>query len=157
MKFVILGIGKTKQAYIEAGCKEYIKRIERYYAIETNFISIPRRKSSKPAEEIKSEEADLISRWIKPDDFVILLDEKGKEYTSVAFSKFLEEKMNFGPKRLVFVIGGAFGHHSGLKTRSDALLSLSKMTLSHQLIRLVFLEQLYRAVTIIHNHPYHNN
>ena len=113
-------------------------------------------KKSSNKNTIMNMESDLILSYLSQNDYVILLDEKGKIYNSKSFSKKIENFLLHSQKRLIFIVGGAFGFNDKLKTRANEMLSLSNMTFSHQIIRLFFLEQLYRSFTIINNHPYHN-
>ncbi|HMV15293.1 MAG TPA: 23S rRNA (pseudouridine(1915)-N(3))-methyltransferase RlmH [Chitinophagales bacterium] len=154
MKIEIWWIGKTFQDFTQKGYTEFLKRIEKFTNIE--IVEIQEIKSQTQAKQLKSLEAEKILNKLKPDDFLILLDEKGKHFTSVEFASFLQKKDNQATKKLIFLIGGAYGFDDKIYERANDKLSLSSMTFSHQLIRLIFMEQLYRAYTIIHNFPYHN-
>jgi 23S rRNA (pseudouridine1915-N3)-methyltransferase len=148
-------IGKTDQEYLREGISNYEKRIQRY--LPFRMVTIPGiRKSRLSHEETKKAEAALILSRIRKEEYLVLLDESGNAMTSVDFSNFIQTKMTHDRRDLVFLIGGAYGFHQDLYRRADALLSLSKMTFSHQLVRLLFLEQLYRALTIIKGEPYHH-
>jgi len=153
----LLCIGKTDQSFWSDALEEYYKRLQHY--VKFSIVVLPDIKSAKKTnpKKIKEEESKLLFQKIKPTDAVVLLDEKGKSYSSVSFSKELEKKMNTGKKRLLFVVGGAFGFSEKVYQQFPNRLSLSQMTFSHQMIRLFFCEQLYRAFTILNNHPYHNN
>lgn len=157
MKIAFVYIGKTQKKFIQQGIDEYSNRIKHYVPFEIIMVNPPKKmqKSSSKEEVIKQEEANLL-KVLKDDDFIILLDEKGKSYRSVEFAEYLQKLFLIGNKRMVFVIGGAWGFSSHFKKRAHGILSLSKMTFSHQIIRIIFLEQLYRAFTIIKNEPYHN-
>jgi len=148
--------GHTGEDYLQAGVAEYEKRIRRYIPFHSEVISTSKGLKNLSPERLKTMESDLIIRKLHPDDHVILLDERGKQYTSINFSDLLSKKMNISVKNLVFVIGGPFGFDDKLYERADELLSLSVMTFPHQLVRLIFLEQLYRALTIMRNEPYHH-
>lgn len=156
MTVTLIFTGKTTQKYIIAGISEYEKRIKRF--IKFNIIVIPEYKATKktPVKVIKNKEGDSLLKKISDSDFLILLDEKGKLMSSIEFSNFIENKTITGVKNLVFVIGGAYGFSENVYKRANYKLSLSKMTFSHQPVRILFAEQLYRAFTIIKKEPYHN-
>ncbi|HQD11606.1 MAG TPA: 23S rRNA (pseudouridine(1915)-N(3))-methyltransferase RlmH [Chitinophagales bacterium] len=154
MKIEIWWTGKTFQDFTQKGYTEFMGRIRKFTAID--IVEFPETKGiSQPAQQ-KSAEADKILAKLKNDDFLVLLDEKGKTFNSVEFADFIEKKATHSTKKMVFLIGGAYGFDERLYERANDKLSLSKMTFSHQLIRLIFMEQLYRAYTIIHHFPYHN-
>lgn len=148
--------GKTEDNYIQEGLLNYSKRLKRY--ISFSEVTIPALKNAKNLsfEEIKQKEGDLLISKIKPTDTLVLLDEKGKMFTSLNFSAFIQKQMNLGLKSLVFVVGGPYGFSDQVYQRANHTLSLSKMTFSHQMIRLFFVEQIYRALTILNNEPYHH-
>lgn len=156
MKITILLTGRTNIKYIEDGFEEYKKRINHY--IDFKIKEIPSIKNSKnlSINQQKDKEAVEIFRHISDTDVVILLDEKGKEYSSRDFANYLQVKMNCAIKNLVFITGGPYGFAKDLYDRANDKISMSKMTFSHQLIRIIFAEQLYRAFTILRNEPYHN-
>lgn len=156
MALKFIRIHNTEAGFIEAGETEYLQRIRRFIPVEVLTISAQKKWSKLPTEQLKLEEGKKLLSSIQSNDFVVLLDEKGKQYTSLQFAEFVENKMAFGGGNLVFIVGGAFGFSQEVYARANAKLSLSKLTTSHQLVRLFFLEQLYRAFTIMHNHPYHN-
>lgn len=149
-------IGKTSDKHLEKLTDEYIKRLMHYIAFE--IIVVPELKNVKniSIEEQKEKEADLILKQLSANDDVILLDERGKEYSSMEFSAFIEKKTIASTKYLFFIIGGPYGFSKRVYERTNAKISLSKMTFSHQMIRLIFVEQLYRAMTILRNEPYHH-
>ena len=156
MKVLLLVIGKTDATYIRAGIEEYEKRLTRYVPYEMKIL--PDVKNSKNMNEglQKEKEGEMLLAEMQNMDFVVLLDENGKQYTSVGFSEFLSQKMVNGIKRLVFVIGGPYGFSEDVYKRGNDKVSLSKMTFSHQMVRMIFAEQLYRAMTIIKGEPYHH-
>ncbi len=156
MKIKLLLIGKTDESYLKQGIEKYTKRIKHYLSFD--FITIPDLKNTRnlSEEQQKQKEGELILNQLNPADFVALLDEKGKEYSSVAFSKFIEKQMISGLKNLVFIVGGPYGFSKQLYEKSNIKISLSQMTFSHQMVRLVFVEQLYRAMSIIKGEPYHH-
>ncbi len=156
MKVKLVAIGKTEEPYLITGMKEYETRITRYLPLD--IVEIPGLKNtshlSKP--EWKAKEAAKILPVFTNSDIIILLDENGKEMTSVEFSSFLNLKFSSGSKNLVFVIGGPYGFDESVKKKAHFHLALSQMTFSHQMVRLFFLEQLYRALTILRNEAYHH-
>lgn len=156
MKITFIVIGKTNQSALIQLIDDYQRRLKHY----TNFesLTILELKNSKniSEKEQKDKEGELIIKQLEQGDEVILLDEKGKEYTSVAFSEFIAKKMMSSNKRMVFVVGGPYGFSENVYARANGLISLSAMTFSHQMIRLIFVEQLYRAFTILKGEPYHH-
>ncbi len=156
MKISLICIGKTDDSYLIEGIDSFQKRLKFY--INFKMIVIPDIKNSKnlSKEQQKTKEAEQILKNIVNGDYVILLDERGKEYRSVEFANFLSKKMLSSTQHLIFVIGGPYGFDASIETRSDAKLSLSKMTFSHQMVRLFFSEQLYRAFSILKGEPYHH-
>lgn len=157
MKVLLLGIGKTDEDYIQKGQDIYLKRLKHYFKTETHFIPDLKKVSNLSPEERNKKEGEQLLKLIDPSDLVILLDEKGQDFSSRKFAQFFQKQMNVGSKRIVFVIGGAFGFSDEMYKRGKHQLSISKMTFSHQMIRLFFLEQIYRACTILNNEPYHND
>lgn len=157
MKVLLLVIGKTDEDYLITGIKKYVGRLGHYVPFELKELpDIRNRKTLNEAQQKKAESFLLLSQ-LQPGDQVVLLDEKGKSHTSVEFAELLEKQMTSGVKRLVFVVGGPYGFAQDVYARADALLSLSPMTFSHQMVRLVFVEQLYRAFTILKGEPYHHS
>ncbi len=156
MKIKLLQIGKTTEAYLLEGISHYEKRINGF--IPQSIETIPSLKDTNTAtpENMKLREGELILARLKPDDVVVLLDENGKTFDSVGFSNFLEKQFNQSIRNLVFIIGGAYGFSDSVYKRANFKIALSEMTFSHQLVRLIFMEQLYRGMTIIHKHPYHH-
>lgn len=156
MKTCLLVIGKTDAAYIREGIEEYEKRLKRYIPYEMKVL--PDVKNAKNMGEglQKEREGEMILEQLQVTDVVVLLDEKGRQYTSVEFSEYLAQKMLGGIKRLVFVIGGPYGFSETVYRRANDKLSLSKMTFSHQMVRMIFAEQIYRAMTILKGEPYHH-
>tara|TARA_B100001115_G_scaffold181847_1_gene176933 strand:- start:2798 stop:3298 length:501 start_codon:yes stop_codon:yes gene_type:complete len=156
VKILVLAIGKTDEQWVQEALLKYSKRLKYYLSFE--FEVIPDLKNTKNLSEMqqKEKEGALILKKLNPTDKVFLLDEKGKEYRSVEFAKHLQQQMNSGVKRLVFIIGGPYGFSPELYAKEQRKLALSKMTFSHQMIRPFFVEQLYRAITILKNEPYHH-
>ena len=157
MKIECWHIGKTNASYLQEGYAIYEQRLKRYLPFNTLVIpDVKSGKKSSPA-QIKKKEGESVLQRLQAEDYLILLDEKGKSYSSRQLAVQLERWMLLSHRRLIFLIGGAYGFDDNLYTRADAQLSLSPMTFSHQMIRLFFLEQLYRAVSILKNLPYHND
>ena len=157
MKIACWAIGKTADAYLEDGLKIYLKRLPHYTSFEWEIIPDIRKAGKLPAEKLKELEGEQILKRLKPDDVLILLDERGKSFTSRKFSEYIAERQNRGVRRIVFQIGGAYGFSPAVYQRANDQIRLSDMTFSHQMIRLFFLEQVYRAMTILRNEPYHND
>ena len=156
MKIVLLSVGKTSNDYAKTEFGSYVKRLSHYIDFES--IEIPNIKNSKNLSkiELKRKEGRAIIRFMLPNDYIILLDENGVNLNSIDFSKKMQKYMLNSYKRIVFVIGGAFGFSNEIYDLSNEKLSLSKMTFSHQMVRLFFIEQLYRSFTIINNEKYHH-
>lgn len=157
MKTVLLVIGKTDEEYLDYGIKKYTQRIARYAPFE--MVVIPDVKNVKNMSESQQKQAEgqAILQQLTPGDQVILMDEKGKSYTSRQFADFYQKVTLMGVKRLVFVIGGPYGFSPEVYDRANGKISLSAMTFSHQLVRVIFAEQLYRAHTILKGEPYHHD
>lgn len=157
MKIRLLLVGKTNQGFVASGITEFSERLKHYIPFQTEIIPDLKNTRNLSVEQIKEKEGKLIEKTLSSGDYVVLLDEKGKEYSSVQFARYLEKKTHTVPKRLVFIIGGAYGFSPKIYSLAQEKLSLSKMTFSHQLIRLIFVEQLYRTMTILNNEPYHHD
>lgn len=157
MKVILLCIGKTDEAYLEMGSDIYLKRLKHYFPTELVVIPDNKKFAKLPSEERNKKEGEQILNFLDTGDRLILLDEKGKDFTSRQFSEYLQKQANSGIKRAVFVIGGAFGFSEEVYQKAEGKISLSRMTFSHQMIRVFFLEQVYRACTILNNEPYHND
>ncbi|MGM0463033.1 MAG: 23S rRNA (pseudouridine(1915)-N(3))-methyltransferase RlmH [Bacteroidota bacterium] len=157
MKIVLLQVGKTDDKYLNDGLSVYHSRIQKLMPFEVKTVAESKARQKKPVSVVKKEEAERILAACRKGDTLILLDEGGKSMGSRNFATFLQKTMNTGPRRIVFIIGGPGGVHHELKDRADKVLSLSAMTFSHQLVRLLFAEQLYRALTILKGIPYHND
>lgn len=154
MKITLILVGKTTSQDIKSICADYHKRIGHYCKMEELVIETGLKSADN--KKIKDKEGELILKKVIPADYVILLDDKGKELTSTQFAAYLEGLFNQSLKNICFVVGGAYGFSDDLYKRANAKLSLSKMTFSHQIVRAIFAEQLYRAFTIINNEPYHH-
>jgi len=149
-------IGKTDASYFVDAIREYENRLRHYIPFEMHVISDVKNTKNLTIEQQKEKEGELILKNIQQGDYLVLLDEKGKEYTSVLFASYIEKKTHIINKRLVFIIGGPYGFSQAIYDKASEKISLSKMTFSHQMIRLIFVEQLYRAMTILNNEPYHH-
>jgi len=156
MKITLLAIGKTNSADIRNIVEDYAKRINRYAKFDIIYLDNNQQKFAD-YEKQKLKEGDVILKKIQPNDYLILLDERGKNFTSVQFAEQLNSLFNQSVKNICFVIGGAYGFSDEVYERSNTKISLSDMTFSHQIIRVIFAEQLYRAFTIINNEPYHHS
>ena len=156
MTIQLLTIGKTDNQHLQQLIEDYTKRLDFYIKFQFEIIPDLKKTKNLSEEQQKNKEGALILNKLKPTDILVLLDENGKQYDSVAFSNFLQKQMNSGIKQLVFVIGGPYGFSEALYQKARAKVSLSKMTFSHQMIRLFMVEQLYRAFTILRNEPYHH-
>jgi 23S rRNA (pseudouridine1915-N3)-methyltransferase len=156
MKFVLINIGKTIDIHLSSLQEQYQNRLKHYLSFEV--VNIPELKNTKnlSASEQAAKESELILKKLEVGDNVILLDERGTEFSSIEFADFLSKKMHLSNKRIVFVTGGAYGFSEELYRRANDMVSLSRMTFSHQMVRLIFVEQLYRAMTILKGEPYHH-
>lgn len=155
MKITLLTVGKTSVPEVKAICADYAQRVLRYAKYEEVVIDNNAVRLTEPL-KIKQKEGELILKKIAGGDYLILLDENGKEFTSVQFAGWMENLFNQSLKNIYFVVGGAYGFSDEVYKRANAKVSLSKMTCNHQLVRAIFLEQLYRSFTIINKEPYHH-
>lgn len=156
MRITLLTVGKTDKDWVRQGLDIYTSRLKHY--IPFSIVEIPELKnvSSMSREQIKTREGELILKNIKPGDDMILLDERGSTYSSLEFAKLLQDKISYAGKDIVFVIGGAYGFSQAVYDRAGSKMSLSRMTFSHQMVRAIFAEQIYRAFTIMRGEPYHH-
>lgn len=156
MNIKLIVVSKTDVPYIQTGIDEYVGRLRHYCDFE--LVTIPALKNLGKAspDEVKEREGQLILKQLEKADYTVLLDEHGKEYTSVGFSEMLQRQMNAGVRTLAFVIGGAYGFSPAIHAAAQHKMSLSQLTFNHQMVRLFFLEQLYRAHTILRHEKYHN-
>ncbi len=152
-----MAIGKTTTKYIQEGIELYKKRLTHYIPFELKLLPDVKATKALTMERQKELEEEIFMSSINSGDFVVLLDERGKEMTSRDFSEYINKKMSAIPKNLIFVIGGPYGFSQGMYDRAQEKLSLSKMTFSHEMIRLFFVEQIYRAMTILRGEPYHHD
>ena len=156
MQVTLLCIGKTGKKFLEEGEQEYLKRLRHYLSFQVQIIPDIKQAKNLSESQIKQKEGELILEKIGTTDTLILLDERGKEFGSVEFAEYLQDQFNRGGKHLYFVVGGPYGFSDAVYERASGKISLSRMTFSHQMIRLFFIEQVYRAMTILRNEPYHH-
>ena len=156
MKFILLVVGKTVEKHYITAIADYVERTKHYTSFDLEVIPELKNTKSLSMEQQKEKEGELILKVLQPGDVVVLLDEHGKEFRSVEFANWIERKMHTVNKRLVFIIGGPYGFAPSVYAAAQEKISLSKMTFSHQMIRLIFVEQLYRALSILNNSPYHH-
>lgn len=156
MDIVLLTVGKTTISFVNEAIVEYEKRLKRY--VPFSIVSIPDIKNTKSLTEEKQKQAEgeQILQRLSTSDFVVLLDERGKEFTSMEFADYLQKQMSAGRKRTVFVVGGPYGFSREVYERADGKVSLSRMTFNHEMVRAFFTEQVYRAMTILRGEPYHH-
>jgi len=156
MKFKLITIGKTNKSYFLEAEQEYLKRLAKYIQFEKTELADVKNAKSLTEAQLKIEEGKLILAKVDKGSLLILLDENGKEYTSSNFAKWMREEMNRGHKTITFVIGGAYGFSDDVYAAAKLKMSLSQMTFNHQMVRMFFIEQIYRAFTILNNEPYHH-
>ena len=156
MKVILLSVGKTDDSHFVQLIEEYWKRVNFYITFEMIIVPDLKNRKSMSEKEQKTGECNLLLKSLQPGDRIVLLDDKGKHYTSVEFARYMEKKTHTVPRRLVFIIGGPYGFSEDIYNAAHEKISLSKMTFTHQMVRLVFAEQLYRSMTILHNEPYHH-
>ena len=156
MKIQIWSVGKNHEPYVKEGILDFSKRISRYYPIEWHIIPVPKNTGMLSEADLKKSEAKTILDWLQKDDYLVALDERGKEMDSEQLAGFIELRANESTRQVVFLIGGAFGLDQTVLQRANYRWSLSKLVFPHQLVRLILTEQLYRACTIIQNEKYHH-
>lgn len=156
MKITLLTVGKTDKDWVKQGTDIYVSRLKHYIPFTISEIPELKNVSALSKDQIKTKEGELILKSLKPSDDVILMDEHGKEYTSVDFASLLQKKITYEGKDIVFIIGGAYGFSDEVYRRANSKISLSRMTFSHQMVRAIFAEQIYRAFTIMRGEPYHH-
>lgn len=157
MKVLLLMVGKTAEPWLQKGVKQYFDRLTHYLPFEAKVLPDIKNAGKMKPEALKQLEGEVILKNVENSDQLILLDEGGKLFSSREFSEYMEKQMLGGARRLIFVIGGAWGFSEDVYQRANGKLSLSRMTFSHQMVRLIFAEQLYRAMTILKNEPYHHD
>lgn len=156
MKATLLVVGRTVEQHYITAINDYLQRTRHYLSFDIEVIPELKNTKSLTNEQQKEKEGELICKALQPGDYVVLLDEHGKEMRSLEFADWMKHKMNTVNKRLIFVIGGPYGFSPRVYSQASEKISMSKMTFSHQMIRLIFVEQIYRAMTILNNGPYHH-
>ncbi len=156
MKIKFVCIGKTGKDFLVTGEQEYLNRLKHYVSVDKMEIADLKNARKLSIDQIKEQEGKEILSRVMPGESLVLLDERGKTFSSLEFANFLQQKFNAGGKGIVFVVGGAYGFSDEVYKNANAKISLSKMTFSHQMVRMIFLEQLYRAMTILKGEPYHH-
>jgi 23S rRNA (pseudouridine1915-N3)-methyltransferase len=157
MKIQLLSIGKNHEAHIKNGVEDFTKRISKYYPVEWMIIAPKKNAGTLSEKDLKKKEGESILQLVKKEDYLVVLDERGKQLASADLAKFIEARGNESIKNLVFLIGGAFGIDEIVFERCDYKWSLSQLTFPHQLVRLILAEQLYRACSILRNEKYHHS
>ena len=156
MKISLWSIGKANDSYVKEGIAEFTKRISKYFPVEWTILPVPKNAGMLSEMDLKKKEAEIVLGWLKQDDFLIALDERGKELTSEGLSNLLQQRALESTKNLIFLIGGAFGLDDQILKQARFKWSLSQLTFPHQLVRLILAEQIYRACTILQNEKYHH-
>jgi 23S rRNA (pseudouridine1915-N3)-methyltransferase len=157
MKIQLWSVGKPHETYIKAGVEDFTKRINNYFTAGWSIISPPKNAAHLSETELKKAEATIILQQLQKDDYLVLLDERGKTFSSPELAQWMQNRANESTKRIVFLIGGAFGVDETVMKRADHTWSLSKLVFPHMLVRLILAEQLYRACTILRNEKYHHS
>ncbi|XVJ65349.1 MAG: 23S rRNA (pseudouridine(1915)-N(3))-methyltransferase RlmH [Lacibacter sp.] len=157
MKIQFWSVGKNHEPYVKAGVEEFTKRISNYFPVEWTIIPLPKNSGMLSEADLKKKEGELILNWLQKDDFLIALDERGKQLNSEGLAEFIMKRTNESRKNLVFLIGGAYGIDEAVMKRADFKWSLSQLVFPHQLVRLILAEQVYRACTILRNEKYHHS
>ena len=157
MKISIWSIGKNNEPYIKAGVEEFSHRISRYYKLKWNIIPVPKNAGMLSEMDLKKKEGETILQWLSKDDYLVALDERGKQFDSGGLADFIQKRANESVKNLVFLIGGIYGLDEAVLKKANDKWSLSQLTFPHQLVRLILAEQLYRACTILKNEKYHHH
>jgi 23S rRNA (pseudouridine1915-N3)-methyltransferase len=156
MKISLWSIGKTNEEYIKAGVEEFTRRIAKYFKVDWTIIPVPKNAGMMSEMDLKKKEGEMILEWLSKDDYLIALDEKGKQLSSEGLAAFIQARANESKKNIIFLIGGAYGIAETVLKRADYKWSLSQLTFPHQLVRLILAEQVYRACTILKNEKYHH-
>lgn len=156
MKIQLWSIGKDHEPYVKHGVDDFTRRISRYYPVDWSIIPTPKNAANLSQQDLKKKEAEVLLEALSKDDYLIALDERGKQISSEGLAQFIQARANDSVKKLVFLIGGAYGLDESILKRADFRWSLSQLTLPHQLVRLLLVEQLYRACTILRNEKYHH-
>jgi 23S rRNA (pseudouridine1915-N3)-methyltransferase len=157
MKIQCWSIGKNHESYVKEGVEDFTRRISKYFPVEWNLIPTPKNAGMLSEMDLKKKEGETIMDWLKKEDYLVLLDERGQSFTSPQLAEFIQNRANESIKTLIFLIGGAYGVDESVVKRANAKWSLSKLVFPHQLVRLILAEQLYRACTILRNEKYHHS
>lgn len=157
MKIQFWSVGKNHEPYVKAGVEEFTKRISNYFPVEWTIIPLPKNSGMLSGADLKKKEGELILNWLQKEDYLIALDERGKQLNSEGLAEFIMKRTNESRKNLVFLIGGAYGIDEAVMKRADFKWSLSQLVFPHQLVRLILAEQVYRACTILRNEKYHHS
>jgi len=157
MKISFWSVGKTNEAYVKAGVEEFTKRIARYFKVEWDIIPVPKNAGMLSEQDLRKREGETILEWLNKEDWLVVLDERGKQMHSERLAQFLQARANESVKNLIFLIGGVYGIDEPVLKRADHVWSLSQLTFPHQLVRLILAEQVYRACTILRNEKYHHS
>ncbi|HEY6977878.1 MAG TPA: 23S rRNA (pseudouridine(1915)-N(3))-methyltransferase RlmH [Chitinophagaceae bacterium] len=156
MKIQLWSVGKPHEAYVKAGVEDFTRRLNKYFSAEWELIPTPKNSAMLSQMDLKKQEAQTITGWLEKDDYVVLLDERGKELSSPKLAEFIQQRANESTRKLIFLIGGIYGVDEAIFKRANYTWSLSKLVFPHMLVRLMLAEQLYRACTIIKNEKYHH-
>ena len=156
MKISFWSVGKVHEPYVKTGVEDFTRRISRYYKVEWNLIPAPKNAGMLSEMDLKKKEGEIILEWLGKDDYLVVLDERGKQVSSEGLAGFLQARANESTKQVIFLIGGAFGVSDEVMKRADYKWSLSQLVFPHQLVRLILAEQVYRACTILNNEKYHH-
>ncbi len=156
MRIEFWAIGKNHEPYVKTGVEDFTARINKYFKVAWNIIPVPKNAGMLSEMDLKKKEGETILEWLHKDDYLVALDERGKQFSSVKLSQFIQARANESRKKLVFMIGGAFGLDPPVLKRADHTWSLSELTFPHQLVRLIIAEQVYRACSILKNEKYHH-
>ena len=156
MKISLWSIGKVNDAYVKEGISEFTKRISKYFPVEWTIIPVPKNAGMMSEMDLKKKEGEIILQWLRQDDYLVALDEHGRQFSSEGLSEFIQERASASTKNIVFIIGGAFGLDETVLKKAKLKWSLSQLTFPHQLVRLILAEQIYRACTILKNEKYHH-
>ena len=156
MKISLWSIGKANESYVKEGIADFTKRISKYFPIEWTLIPVPKNAGMLSEMDLKKKEGEIVLQWLRQEDFLVALDERGKNLTSEGLANFIQQRATESTKNVVFLIGGAFGLDESILKRANFKLSLSNLTFPHQLVRLILAEQVYRACTILRNEKYHH-
>lgn len=157
MKISFWSIGKNNDPYVKEGVEDFTRRISRYYKVEWNIIPTPKNAGMMSELDLKKKEGETILNWLGKDDYLVVLDERGKQISSETLANFIQARANESTKQLIFLIGGAYGVDESVMKRADYKWSLSQLVFPHQLVRLILAEQVYRACTILRNEKYHHS